>query len=148
MPSEYNILVPGTAINPALKLTQAKAVGQGVFRMQPPRKNSPFSFLRRTKEKEEGPEAWAGLVAQSLLFRVNRRNGLRSGSVVCVLDEIDDGRKCAKVAGFTAFAQETTAVQKFEIDGPKLYSRLVEGRVAFYGAFQVPSKLRDEHVIF
>lgn len=38
-------------------------------------------------------------------------------------------------------------VQSFDVQGPKLYSRLEQGRVAFYGAFQVPDTLRDEHTI-
>jgi hypothetical protein len=59
----------------------------------------------------------------------------------------EDGTPCAKVAGFIAFAQEVSVVQNFDLDGPRLYSRLEQGRVAFYGAFQVPEKLKNEHVI-
>lgn len=131
-------------------LTKIKAVGQGIFLLQQPRKGFSFSRLRKAREKEGGPDAWTGLVARSLLFRVHpefRPNSVQSGSAVCVLEDLDDGKKRAQVAGFTAFAQETTAIQSFDIEGPSLYSRLEQGRVAFYGAFQVPAKLRDEHII-
>ncbi|SPN99228.1 uncharacterized protein DNG_02265 [Cephalotrichum gorgonifer] len=127
------------------------AVGQGIFRLQRPRKGL-FSFSRRGKGKEtnEDPGPWTMLVARSLLFRVHpqfRPNGVQSGTAVCVLEESDNGEKRAKLAGFTAFAQETSAIQCFDMEGDRLYSRLADGRVAFYGAFQVPEKLRDEHVI-
>lgn len=132
-----------------MPLTKSKAIGEGIFRLQQPRK-SLFSVLRNEKQKEEGADAWTSLVARSLLFRVHpgyRPPGAQSGSAVCILEECGDGTKLAKVAGFTAFAQENTAIQSFDTDGPRLYSRLEQGRVAFYGAFQVPPKLRDEHVI-
>lgn len=132
-----------------MSLTNWKAIGEGIFRLQQPRK-SLFSVLRKNKEKEEGADVWTSLVARSLLFRVHpscRPSGAQSGSAVCILEESGDGTKLAKVAGFTSFAQETTAIQSFDIEGPRLHSRLEQGRVAFYGAFQVPAKLRDEHII-
>jgi hypothetical protein len=126
-----------------------QAVGEGIFRLQQPRKGL-FSALRKSKEKEDGADVWTSLVARSILFRVHpncRPPGAQSGTAICILDEDNKETKIAKVVGFTAFAQETTAIQSFDAEGPRLYSRLEQGRVAFYGAFQVPPELRDEHVI-
>ncbi|KAK4644060.1 hypothetical protein QC761_301436 [Podospora bellae-mahoneyi] len=53
----------------------------------------------------------------------------------------------AKVAGFSSFVQVASDVQRYDLEGKKLYKRLEEGRVAFYGAIQVPPELRDGYRI-
>jgi hypothetical protein len=74
--------------------------------------------------------------------------GGQSGTPVCVLTQ-DDASKppVARVAGFASFVQKVSGVQRYDLDGDKLYKRLQEGRVAFYGAFQVPKELREEYMI-
>jgi len=110
--------------------------------------------------------AWTQLISRSILFRVHpdhRPDDITSGTVVCVEGTWDnnsdnenaDGRppsptsstSCAEVLGFTAFAQPSSFEQNFDVEGPRLYSRLERGQIAFFGAFQVPERLRDEHVI-
>jgi len=60
---------------------------------------------------------------------------------------LDKSTRIAKVAGFTSFAQMVSDVQRYDMEGDKLYKRLQEGRVAFYGAFQVPRELREGYRI-
>ena len=118
--------------------------------MRQPRRTHSFPFLKKGKEKEEGAETWTKLVARSLLFRVHpkfRPAGVQSGSAICILEELSDGAEVAKIAGFTSFAQESSAIQNFDIEGDRLYTKMEQGRVAFFGAFQLPSKLTDEHMI-
>lgn len=38
-------------------------------------------------------------------------------------------------------------VQRYDLKGNKLYKRLEEGRVAFYGAFQLPKELIEDFKI-
>ena len=89
-----------------------------------------------------------GLVSRSILFRVHPRPLVApSGTAVCMLKELDDGTQCARVAGFVSFVQDVNAVSNFNLEGQRLWTRLEQGRVAFYGAFHVPKKLREEHII-
>lgn len=78
---------------------------------------------------------------------------------MCVLDQTGRaadgsggvGGACAppvaKVAGFASFVQMSSDVQRYELEGDKLYKRLQEGRVAFYGAFELPPELREGYRI-
>jgi hypothetical protein len=127
-------------------------VGQAIFKLQQPLRKRALFSVRAGKNSVHGhaPDTWTSLVSRSILFRVHpeiRSPSAQSGTAVCILEKLDDGTKCARVAGFTAFVQEVSAVQVFELEGPQLYSKLLDGRVAFYGAFQVPEKLREEHII-
>ncbi|KAK5662110.1 hypothetical protein OQA88_8015 [Cercophora sp. LCS_1] len=93
-----------------------------------------------------------GAVARSIPHRVRDDAGVRagqSGTPVCVVDSSDEtgGTPVAKVAGFASFVQMVSDVQRFDLEGDKLYKRLQEGRVAFYGAFRLPSELTDEYTI-
>jgi hypothetical protein len=88
------------------------------------------------------------LVARSILYRVRHEGGVRggqSGTPVCVLD--GSSPRVTKVAGFASFVQMASDVQWYDLEGDKLYKRLQEGRVAFYGAFQVPTELREGYRI-
>nr|CDP26635.1 Putative protein of unknown function [Podospora anserina S mat+] len=72
----------------------------------------------------------------------------QSGTPVRVVEDMPDKTgKIAKVAGFSSFVQVASDVQRYDLEGQKLYKRLEEGRVAFYGAFQVPPELRDGYRI-
>jgi hypothetical protein len=73
--------------------------------------------------------------------------GGQSGTPVCFLSDESNGQKIARIAGFSSFAQKVSDVQRYDLEGDKLYKRLQEGRVAFYGAFQLPRQLKDEFCI-
>jgi len=128
-------------------------VGQGIFRTREKTKPKsrfklPFNGKKSDSDHELG--AWTSLVSRSLLYRVNpalRRPVAQSGTAVCFLEESETETPRIKVAGFSSFVQQVSDAHRFDMDGPKLYSRLQEGRVAFYGAFQAPKKLREEHTI-
>ena len=128
-------------------------VGQAIFRTQrKARRRSLLDSIRGTKEldQDEELEKWTSLVARSILYRVYPEfpvRGGQSGTAVCFMERGGAGEISAKLAGFTSFVQMVSDVQRFDLEGEKFEKRLYEGRVAFYGAFQVPKKLRDEHVI-
>lgn len=85
-----------------------------------------------------------------MLFRVHPdfpTRGGQSGTPVCLLDESENAVPSAKLAGFSSFVQMVSDVQRYDMEGDKLDKRLSEGRVAFYGAFEVPRKLREMHTI-
>lgn len=135
-------------------------VGQGIFRIQQQsRKRSSFlgslssgSNSSRAQDPRDDPSTWTSLVARSILYRVHPDypvRGGQSGVPVCVVSENTDGTasRSTKVAGFASFVQMVSDVQKYDLEGDKLYKRLQEGRVAFYGAFQVPQELREGYRI-
>lgn len=68
---------------------------------------------------------------------------------MCVVSKgaFETAPRSVKVAGFASFVQMVSDVQKYDLEGDKLYKRLQEGRVAFYGAFQVPQELREGYQI-
>lgn len=59
----------------------------------------------------------------------------------------EDGKDGPGVLGFQSFVQMSGHVQTYEMEGEQLNHRLKKGLVSFYGAFQVPRKLREEHHI-
>jgi hypothetical protein len=134
------------------RLTLNQMVGQAVFKViESTEQKTRFRFSLKGKkvESETSAEVWTGTVARSVLYRVNSSSmppGALSGTAVCIREELEDGTSCAKVAGFSSWAQPA-AYTSFDMDGPKLYSRLEDGRVAFFGAFQAPPELRENHRI-
>jgi hypothetical protein len=135
-----------------LRLISNQMVGQAVFKViEPTEQKNKSRFPLKGKKSDSGTsaEVWRGTVARSVLYRVNSSSmspGSLSGTAVCVREEREDGTSCAKVAGFSSWAQPA-AYTRFDMDGPKLYSRLEDGRVAFFGAFQAPTELREHHRI-
>jgi len=139
--------------------SRCQMVGQGIFRIQqqhlpqPSRRHAFFSSSSpTTPDARSELSTWTSLVARSILYRVREDSvpgrpatrGGQSGTPLCVLDK---STRIAKVAGFTSFAQMVSDVQRYDMEGDKLYKRLQEGRVAFYGAFQVPRELREGYRI-
>lgn len=135
-------------------------VGQGIFRtQQQSRKRSSLlgslssgSSSSRAQDSRDDPSTWTSLVARSILYRVHPdypARGGQSGVPVCVVSDGADetAPRSVKVAGFASFVQMVSDVQKYDLEGDKLYKRLQEGRVAFYGAFQVPQELREGYQI-
>ncbi len=120
-------------------------------------------------DPRDDPATWTALVARSILYRVRDDSAVRggqSGTPLCVIDKTGPaaaqaadgggggGTSCntpppvvAKVAGFASFVQMSSDVQRYDTEGDKLYKRLLEGRVAFYGAFELPAELREGYRI-
>lgn len=59
----------------------------------------------------------------------------------------EDGTEGPGIVGFQSFVQRSGQVQNFRMEGEALENRLKLGRVAFYGAFQVPEVLRREYSV-
>lgn len=59
----------------------------------------------------------------------------------------EDGTAGPGIAGFQSFVQRSGHVQNYNMEGPALDRRLQLGRVAFYGAFEVPEELRREYTV-
>lgn len=86
-------------------------------------------------------------MSRAILYRVDpdfEEPRSNSGTAICLIDEETEVRK---VAGFQSFVQEVSGGQYYEMEDDPFLDMLRLGAVAFYGAFQVPDKLRDEHVI-
>lgn len=134
------------------QLMSNQMVGQAVFKLIEPNKQKTAltSYLKgRMRDSETSAKDWTGAVARSVLYRVNSSSmppGALSGTAVCIREELEDGKECAKVAGFSSWAQPA-AYTRYDIEERKLYSRLEDGRVAFFGAFQAPLELRENHRI-
>ncbi len=140
-------------LSQSLSLTYEQMVGQGIFKVREiteKKTRFKFFFSSRKLESKNNVETWTRLVSRSILYRINSNGGApgaHSGTAVCMQEELEDGSLRARVAGFSSFAQHVSDVQRFDLEGARLYTRLQEGRVAFYGAFEAPAKLRDEHSI-
>jgi hypothetical protein len=128
-------------------------VGQAIFkvrRLSEKRNMSRFWFWNLREESQTEAEPWTGLVSRSVLYRTDANSnapGALSGTAVCLREYLEDSTVCAKVAGFSSWAQPVREITRFDMEGPKLYNRLHEGRVAFFGAFQAPYQLRESHRI-
>lgn len=128
-------------------------VGQAVFKVREKvekKSRRRLSFTTKKPDQSTDVETWTGVISRSILYRTNsamKVPGALSGSAICIHDESGDNVSCAQVAGFSSWAQPVSDVTRFDLDDKKIYNRLEEGRVAFYGAFQAPPKLRDEHNI-
>jgi hypothetical protein len=105
---------------------------------------------RKQEPSESELEIWTSLVSRSILYRVSpdfNVAGGQSGTALYSIGEREDGKNGPGVAGFQSFVQRSGHVQTYEMEGEQLNHRLKRGLVAFYGAFQVPKKIREEHII-
>jgi hypothetical protein len=59
----------------------------------------------------------------------------------------EDGTEGPGIVGFQSFVQRSGHVQNFDMEGPALEQRLQRGRVAFYGAFEVPAELKSYDIV-
>ncbi|KAF2190137.1 hypothetical protein K469DRAFT_560321 [Zopfia rhizophila CBS 207.26] len=121
--------------------SEVLVVGEGIFLNQ-------NASIKPTKEHDI--RTWKDLVSRCLLYRVypdfDPPNGY-SGVALYTDGLREDGSVGPGVVGFQSFVQRSGHVQNFEMEGEALEKRLKLGRVAFYGAFQVPEELRKEHAI-
>ena len=136
-----------------LVLMHQQMVGQAIFKLREQSEKKTrfrFPFAHKKSDSSTDLETWTCLVSRSLLYRVDaasRAPGAQSGTAVCIHEGTGDDVSCAKVAGFSSWAQPVSDFTRFDMDGRKFYNRLEEGRVAFYGAFQAPFKLREKYRI-
>lgn len=94
---------------------------------------------------------WEQLVSRAVLYRVSpdfdSSTGY-SGIALYAEGSREDGMHGPGIVGFQSFVQRSDHPQKFNMpEGPHLERRFRQGRVAFYGAFQVPDELRTEYTI-
>lgn len=120
--------------------SEVLVVGEGIFLSQPSSKPT----------KDHNISTWKDLVSRALLYRVypdfDPPNGY-SGIALYADGLREDGTTGPGVVGFQSFVQRSGHVQNFEMEGGALEKRLKLGRVAFYGAFQVPDALRREYEV-
>ncbi|KAF2181210.1 hypothetical protein K469DRAFT_589662 [Zopfia rhizophila CBS 207.26] len=121
--------------------SEVLVVGEGIFLNQ-------NASIKPTKEHDI--RMWKDVISRCLLYRVypdfDPPNGY-SGVAIYADGPREDGSVGPGVVGFQSFVQRSGHVQNFEMEGEALEKRLKLGRVAFYGAFQVPEELRKEHII-
>lgn len=101
-------------------------VGQGIFRVQQELRKPTSRFVQRSSrplDPRDEESTWTSLVARSVLYRVRSDHpsrGSQSGVPVCLVEGEGSSRK-VKVAGFASFVQMQSDVQKYDLEGEKLY---------------------------
>lgn len=119
-------------------------VGEGIFLNQTATAGNSKSL------KDHDISTWRELVSRALLYRVypdfDPPNG-HSGVALYADGMRDDGSHGPGIVGFQSFVQRSGHVQNFNMEGPALERRLQLGRIAFYGAFEVPEELKREYTI-
>jgi hypothetical protein len=119
-------------------------VGEGIFLNQTAAAGNSRSL------RDHDMSTWKNLVSRALLYRVypdfDPPNGY-SGIALYADGVRCDGSEGPGVVGFQSFVQRSGHVQSFNMDGPALERRLQLGRVAFYGAFEVPEELKRHYDI-
>ena len=119
-------------------------VGEGIFLNQKAAAGGSKSL------KEHKASTWHDLVSRAILYRVypdfDPPNG-HSGTALYADGVREDGTYGPGIVGFQSFVQRSGHVQNFEMEGPALERRLQLGRVAFYGAFEVPAELKQYDIV-
>lgn len=119
-------------------------VGEGIFLNQTAAAGNSRSL------KDHDMSTWKNLVSRALLYRVSPDFDPPNGysGIALYADGVRcDGSEGPGVVGFQSFVQRSGHVQSFNMDGPALERRLQLGRVAFYGAFEVPEELKRQYDI-
>lgn len=118
-------------------------VGEGIFLNQ-------TSAAGAKSLKDHDKSTWTKLVSRAMLYRVSPDfdppNGY-SGIALYAESTREDGSEGPGIVGFQSFVQRSGQVQNYNMEGPALEQRLQKGRVAFYGAFEVPDELRQGYTI-
>jgi len=119
-------------------------VGEGIFLNQTAAAGNSKTL------KDHDASAWKSLVSRALLYRVypdfDPPNGY-SGLALYADGTREDGTTGLGIVGFQSFVQRSGHVQNFSMEGPALETRLRLGRVAFYGAFEVPDELKRGYTV-
>lgn len=120
--------------------SQVLVVGEGIFLNQ-----------RATKStRDHDIFVWKNFVSRAVLYRVHPDFDPPNGySGIALYSEglREDGTEGPGVVGFQSFVQRSGHVQNFEMEGGALDKRLKSGRIAFYGAFQVPDEVKTNYQI-
>ena len=99
---------------------------------------------------EHDAATWKDLVSRALLYRVHpdfdQPKGY-SGTALYADGVREDGTVGRGIIGFQSFVQRSGHVQNFDMEGHALERRLQLGRVAFYGAFEVPAELKTYDIV-
>jgi hypothetical protein len=124
--------------------SEISIVGEGIFLNQ-------IATPQNSKSlKDHDVSTWKNMVSRALLYRVHPDfdppNG-HSGTALYAEGTRIDGTTGPGVVGFQSFVQRSGHVQNFRMEGTHLERRLNFGRVAFYGAFEVPVELKQEYTI-
>ena len=93
---------------------------------------------------------WTSLVSRAVLYRIKPDFDPPTGysGVALYADGTRiDGTHGPGIVGFQSFVQRSGHIQNFNMEGQVLERRLRAGKVAFYGAFQVPDELRNDYSI-
>ncbi|ORY04371.1 hypothetical protein BCR34DRAFT_572744 [Clohesyomyces aquaticus] len=133
-------------------------VGQAWFKTDSEAaKRTIFRFPFHSSTPSASTEDYVSFVSNSVLYRIDPDflpTGAHSGTAVCIHEDNrqNGGGNAgtlheAKVAGFSSWAQPGRGPQRLDIDPQKLYQRLEERGLAFYGALQVPEGLRAHEVV-
>jgi hypothetical protein len=148
-PSALKILGPTEANRSAKSIkcsrpSEILVVGEGIFLNQTAATGNSNSL------KDHDMSTWMRFVSRALLYRVHPDfdppNG-HSGVALYAEGTREDGTMGPGIVGFQSFVQRSGHVQNFQMEGPHLEKRLHTGRVAFYGAFEVPEELKREYTI-
>jgi len=119
-------------------------VGEGIFLNQTAAAGN-SKYL-----KNHDASTWKDLVSRALLYRMypdfDPPNGY-SGTALYADGMREDGTKGPGIVGFQSFVQRSGHVQSFAMEGSVLERRLQLGRVAFYGAFEVPAELKTYTIV-
>ena len=124
--------------------SEASIVGEGIFFNQ-------SAAVGAKSLKDHDVSTWIRLVSRAVLYRVSPDfdppNGY-SGIALYAEGIREDGTHGLGVVGLQSFVQRSGHPQSFNMpEGPAMEQRLKTGRIAFYGAFQVPDELRREYTI-
>ncbi|KAJ8107234.1 hypothetical protein OPT61_g9005 [Boeremia exigua] len=101
--------------------------------------------------KDQDISIWSKLVSRAVLYRVSPDFDPPQGySGIALLTDgkREDSTQGPGVIGLQSFVQRSGHPQSFSMpEGPAMEQRLRTGRIAFYGAFQIPDELRKDYII-
>ncbi|KAL1606342.1 hypothetical protein SLS60_003744 [Paraconiothyrium brasiliense] len=120
--------------------SQVLVVGEGIF----------LNHKAAQPTRDQDISTWKDLVSRAVLYRVypdfDPPTGY-SGIALYAEGVREDGTEGPGVVGFQSFVQRSGHVQNFDMEGGALDKRLKLGRVAFYGAFEIPDEVKRHYRI-
>ncbi|KAF2751324.1 hypothetical protein M011DRAFT_473818 [Sporormia fimetaria CBS 119925] len=120
--------------------SEVMIVGEGIF----------LNHAASKPVRTHHPSVWESMISRAVLYRVypdfDSPNG-HSSTALYTDDLREDRTRRLAVIGFQSFVQRSGVPQYYEMEGAPPKERLKTGRVAFYGAFQVPEALKEFNII-
>jgi hypothetical protein len=125
--------------------SEAMIVGEGIFLNQAAAAGS-----KSLKDNDE--LTWRKMVSRAVLYRLSPDfdppNGYSGIALYAENGKREDGSTGPGVVGIQSFVQRSMFAQTFNMPQNATMERhLRQGRIAFYGAFQVPDDLRANYSI-